>query len=71
MRNRRSNTRKLNLLSTLELLDETVRRSAAASSYLGSTTQLAVAEAIRRARRPNTKAITPRPDQMQLTAVAA
>jgi hypothetical protein len=67
MRKLRSQARKINLLFALELLDELVRHSAIA--YMGTTTQQAVAEAIRRAkRRSSPKAIVPREDQLRLLA---
>ena len=72
MRILRSTARKTNLLIALELLDETVRRSPIAGSYVGSTTELAVREAIHRARRrPSPKGIRPRPDQLVLLDVQA
>ena len=58
---------RVNLLSALELLDEMVRQTSIGHSYLESPTQLAVAEAIRRAkRRLYPRGITPRSDQPPL-----
>ena len=64
MRKLKAQARKLNLLAALELLDEAVRKSPIVGSYLGSLTEQAVQEAIRRARRPRSKGIRPRQDQM-------
>ena len=68
MRKLLSTARKINLLYALELLDETVRGSPIAGEYIGTTTELAVSETIRRAkRRFRSKEIVPRPDQLELT----
>ena len=56
----------MNLLAALELLDDTIRKSPIAGTYLGSLTEKAVLETIRRARRPPSRGIRPRPDQMAI-----
>ena len=58
---------RVNLLFALELLDDTVRQTPIGPSYMESTTQQAVAEAIRRAKkRSPPKEFKPREDQMPL-----
>lgn len=69
MKKLQSQARKTNLLFAPELLDEMVRRSAIA--YMGTTTQQAVAEAIRRAKKRSApRGIAPRLDQIPLLASA-
>lgn len=69
MYNLRSKARKTNLLYALELLDGAVRKSLMKTSYVGSTVELAVSEAMRRAKKkPRTAAIEPREDQLPLLA---
>jgi len=72
MRRLKSSARKVNLLFALELLDEVVRASSIGKSYIGSLTQEAVAEALRRARRRHEpRAIKPRHDQLAMEAIRA
>ena len=67
MRKLRSQARKINLLFALELLDEMARHSVI--PYMGTTTQQAVAEAIRRAKKRSApKEVVPREDQLRLLA---
>jgi hypothetical protein len=71
MRRLKSSARKINLLFALELLDESVRLSSIKSSYVGSLTEQAVVEAIRRARqRREPREMKPRHDQMSMHEVA-
>jgi hypothetical protein len=71
MRKLLSTTRKLNLLFVLELLDETVRKSRIAGEYVGTTTELAVSEVIRRTkRRARGPGIRPHKDQLPLPEAA-
>ncbi|MFO0966147.1 MAG: hypothetical protein U0793_11265 [Gemmataceae bacterium] len=59
------------MLFALELLDECVRTSSIRSSYLGSLTEQAVTEAMRRARhRREPREIKPRHDQMSMHEMA-
>ncbi len=68
MKKLRSQARKINLLFALELLDEMVRQSPI--EYVGTTTEQAVAEAIRRARKRSAPREVPvHKDQLLLLAV--
>ena len=67
MRRLKSSARKVNLLFALELLDECVRTSSIKCGYVGSLTEQAVIEAIRRARqRREPREIKPRHDQLAM-----
>ncbi len=67
MRKLRSQNRKINLLFALELLDEAVRTRSMPAVYIGSSMELAVSEAIRRAKkRKLPRAIVVRKDQTSM-----
>lgn len=69
MKKPRTTIRKTSLLFALELLDDLVKRTIG-PTYMDSTTQRTVAEAIARAKnRSKPKYITPRQDQMPLPGV--